>query len=97
MTNEQGVATILSWLNKRLRITITDSRAFEGWFKCIDRDANIVLAGAEEFRDGLHPTSPLRQKLTVLDQERLVGLIVIPGKYVTRAELIHSPQNPGVL
>ena len=52
MTNEEGIATIKGWLNQRLRIAITDSRIFEGWFKCIDRDCNIVLAGTDEFRDG---------------------------------------------
>ena len=52
MTNEEGSAAIKGWLNQRLRITITDSRSFEGWFKCIDRDCNIVLANTEEFHDG---------------------------------------------
>ena len=52
LTNEEGKALIKSWLNQRLRITIADSRSFEGWFKCVDRDANIVLSGTEEFRDG---------------------------------------------
>jgi small nuclear ribonucleoprotein (snRNP)-like protein len=52
LTNEEGTAVIQNWLNQRLRITITDSRSFEGWFKCVDRDANIVLNGAKECRDG---------------------------------------------
>jgi small nuclear ribonucleoprotein (snRNP)-like protein len=53
VTNEQGIAMIETWLNQRLRITITDERSFEGWFKCVDRDCNIVLAGSEEYRDGI--------------------------------------------
>ena len=52
LTNEEGTAIIQNWLNQRLRITISDSRSFEGWFKCVDRDTNIVLSGAEEFREG---------------------------------------------
>jgi len=56
LTNEEGTAIIQGWLNQRLRITITDGRSFEGWFKCVDRDANIVLAGAEEFREGFSPS-----------------------------------------
>lgn len=55
LTNEEGQAIIDKWLNQRLRVTITDSRSFEGWFKCVDRDCNIVLAGTEEFRDGRLP------------------------------------------
>jgi len=52
LTSDKGQRIIDAWLNQRLRITITDSRSFEGWFKCVDRDCNIVLSGAEEFRDG---------------------------------------------
>jgi small nuclear ribonucleoprotein (snRNP)-like protein len=52
LTNEEGKTVIDSWLNQRLRITIADSRSFEGWFKCVDREWNIVLSGTEEFRDG---------------------------------------------
>ena len=51
-TNKEGTQIISDWLNQRLRITITDSRCFEGWFKCIDRDCNIVLSNTDEFRDG---------------------------------------------
>src|SRR6202035_3791506 len=55
LTNEEGKAVIDSWLNQRLRITIPDSRSFEGWFKCVDRECNVVLSGTEEFRDGAPP------------------------------------------
>jgi hypothetical protein len=55
LTNIEGKARIDGWLNYRLRITIADSRAFEGRFKCVDRDCNIVLAGTEEFKDSTLP------------------------------------------
>lgn len=54
-SNEESTQIISNWLNQRLRITITDSRSFEGWFKCVDRDCNIVLSGTDEFRDGSFP------------------------------------------
>ena len=89
LTNEEGTAIIQNWLNQRLRITITDSRSFEGWFKCVDRDANIVLSGAEEFRDG-----PLCLQLYLpIDQQRFIGLIVVPGKHVTQVDLIHPARQ----
>jgi small nuclear ribonucleoprotein (snRNP)-like protein len=53
MTSEEGAKTIERWLNQRLRITIHDKRSFEGWFKCVDRDCNIVLQDTDEFREGL--------------------------------------------
>jgi small nuclear ribonucleoprotein (snRNP)-like protein len=52
LSNEQATAAISEWLNQRLRVSIFDQRVFEGWFKCIDKDANIVLSASEEFRDG---------------------------------------------
>lgn len=89
ITNEQGIATIEKWLNQRLRISITDGRSFEGWFKCVDRDCNIVLQGSEEFRDGaIHLGSRL-----ILDQQRFIGLIVVPGKHVVNVELINPAKK----
>ena len=52
LSNDEALATITQWLNQRLRILISDQRSFEGWFKCVDKAGNIVLAGSEETRDG---------------------------------------------
>lgn len=90
ITNEEATTTIEAWLNQRLRITITDGRSFEGWFKCVDRDCNIVLSGSEEFRDGRTP--PLRSAL-MADKQRFIGLIVVPGKHVVSVELIHPAKQ----
>ncbi len=38
-----------SYLNKRMRIGITDGRVIDGMFLCTDRDCNIVLGNCEEF------------------------------------------------
>ncbi len=38
-----------SYLNKRMRISISDGRIVDGMFLCTDRDCNIVLANCEEF------------------------------------------------
>src|SRR5271170_6345504 len=89
LTHEEGTSIITKWLNQRLRITITDTRIFEGWFKCVDRDCNIVLAGTQEFHDGPPPPHSLLPGNQQVDQERFIGLIVIPGKHVKNIELIH--------
>lgn len=38
-----------SYLNKRMRIGISDGRVIDGLFLCTDRDCNIVLGNCEEF------------------------------------------------
>lgn len=37
------------YLNKRMRIGISDGRVIDGMFLCTDRDCNIVLGNCEEF------------------------------------------------
>jgi small nuclear ribonucleoprotein (snRNP)-like protein len=57
-----------AWLGKRLRMTITDGRVFEGIFECVDRDSNVVLADAIETRGS---------------DSRNLGLIMVPGSHTT--------------
>jgi len=37
------------WLNKSLRIEMTDGRVLIGVFLCTDRDSNIILGSCSEF------------------------------------------------
>jgi small nuclear ribonucleoprotein (snRNP)-like protein len=52
LTNEEAKSKIDKWLNHRLKVAIPDGREFEGLFKCVDGNGNIVLAGTEEHRKG---------------------------------------------
>ncbi|TPX59142.1 hypothetical protein PhCBS80983_g02671 [Powellomyces hirtus] len=61
-----------SMLNQRIRISITDGRVFIGYFMCIDKGRNVILASTEEFKD---------------DERRFVGLIMIPGAHLTKVEV----------
>lgn len=101
LSNTEGKAWIDGWLNYRLRITIADSRAFEGRFKCVDRDCNIVLAGTEEFKDSTPPLFILFLLFALgrfwtslltrgVEQRRFLGLIVIPGVHIKTVELIQN-------
>lgn len=38
-----------SWLNKNLRIEMSDGRILVGAFLCTDRDSNIILSSCAEF------------------------------------------------
>ncbi|KAL2060769.1 hypothetical protein VTL71DRAFT_9411 [Oculimacula yallundae] len=77
-----------SLLNKTLRVTTTDTRMFLGQFKCTDSDLNIILSSAYEYRLPPPPKStsastPVTQDLT----SRYLGLVVVPGEYITRIEV----------
>ena len=37
------------WLNKIMRVEITDGRVLVGTFLCTDKDQNIILGATQEF------------------------------------------------
>ncbi|KAF1810460.1 hypothetical protein P152DRAFT_382616, partial [Eremomyces bilateralis CBS 781.70] len=87
------------FINRYIRISITDARVFVGQLRCLDRDLNIILALTYEFRP---PTvSDLERAATqareaglqtqrVETPKRYVGLVVIPGKHITKIEYEES-------
>jgi small nuclear ribonucleoprotein (snRNP)-like protein len=52
VADTENIKRLRSYLYINLRIKITDGRVFIGTFMCIDKEKNIVLAQAEEFRGG---------------------------------------------
>jgi small nuclear ribonucleoprotein (snRNP)-like protein len=73
-----------SLLNEIIRVTITDGRIFLGSFVGTDRELNIILLNADEFRiEG--PDENL--------DGRCVGQIMIPWKLIARVEVKFSQQN----
>ena len=44
-----GRALLTGYLNKRMRVLVSDGRVIDGNFLCTDRDRNIVLGNCEEF------------------------------------------------
>ncbi|KAK0122034.1 hypothetical protein ONS95_010299 [Cadophora gregata] len=94
MDKSQSETYLTSLLNKTLRITTTDTRMFLGQFKCTDSDLNIILAQTYEYRLPAPPkpkpspsttnsSIPIVQDMT----SRYVGLVVVPGDYITRIEV----------
>lgn len=72
---EEAHAMLSTTLRLTYRITIQDGRVFLGNFACIDREKNVVLTNAEEHREDLTPNG------------RYVGLIMIPWRWVVKAEV----------
>ncbi|KAF2432018.1 hypothetical protein EJ08DRAFT_586398 [Tothia fuscella] len=92
-----------TYLSRTIRVHTTDSRIFVGQMKCTDRECNIVLGLAQEYRpppDSVLQTKAVEQgigsgsgsgsgiaKLNVQFSSRYVGLVVVPGKYIRKIEV----------
>lgn len=80
-------------IGKNLRIHVSDGRVFGGQMKCTDKDRNIILALAYEYRE---PPREVIEKaieesgnpsVPVNWSSRYVGLVVVPGGHVRKIEL----------
>ncbi len=85
-------------LNRTLHVHTSDGRMFVGQMKCTDNQRNLILAMTHEYRQ---PSQQDLQRATmrqdqggssggeiVLDmKKRFVGLVVVPGQYITKIEL----------
>lgn len=67
------------WLNKSMRIKMTDGRTLVGIFLCTDGDCNIIMGSCEEY---LKPADSVPK-----EDPRILGLAMIPGKHVVSIEI----------
>jgi len=67
------------WLNKSMRIKMTDGRTLVGVFLCTDGDCNIIMGSCEEY---LKPVDCVPK-----EDPRILGLAMIPGKHVISIEI----------
>ena len=49
LEHDEARKELESYLNKRMRIGISDGRVIDGMFLCTDMECNIVLGNCEEF------------------------------------------------
>lgn len=88
-----NVKELRSCLNFKARVHISDGRVFIGTFVCTDKQKNIILAHTEEFRGRRLSDIPTRRPYSSLSrlflfagEQRLVGLVMIPGKHLVKIE-----------
>lgn len=77
MTSKQ--TRLQTWLNYRVRVTITDLRIFVGTFMAFDRHMNLVLADCEEFRRVKVGKGAEAQEKEV---KRMIGMMILRGDNV---------------
>ncbi|KAF2125377.1 hypothetical protein P153DRAFT_378840 [Dothidotthia symphoricarpi CBS 119687] len=96
MNNDEAVFWLEQFIGKNLRVHASDGRVFGGQMKCTDKDRNIILSLAYEYR--APSTESIRKAIeesgnpsaTVSWNSRYVGLIVVPGQHITKIELEES-------
>ncbi|KAJ3023938.1 hypothetical protein HKX48_009146 [Thoreauomyces humboldtii] len=97
-STSKSLQRLQSFLNERMRVTISDGRVFIGYFMCIDSARNLILSSSEEFKDGGFVEkvdggrNTLPDELNLVHQSfseerRFVGLIMIPGQHLVKAEV----------
>jgi small nuclear ribonucleoprotein (snRNP)-like protein len=70
-----GKALLRSWLNKNMRVVLSDGRVLVGIFLCTDKDANIILGSCTE-------TLSEADEAAAADP-RILGLAMVPGRHIT--------------
>ena len=67
-------------------IHISDGRAFQGTFICVDSDINVILANTDEIS---YLTGSSGQDKTT----RNVGMVMVPGNHIVRVEVQQDVQS----
>lgn len=100
MASEAEIAQdfVASFINKKLRVHIQDGRMFVGHLKCTDNERNLIISTTYEYRVPAdfedfaaagrmqHTASGAASSRSDMN-ERYVGLVVIPGQYITKIEV----------
>ncbi|XP_060587507.1 N-alpha-acetyltransferase 38-B, NatC auxiliary subunit-like [Ruditapes philippinarum] len=81
----QGKKLLRSWLNKSMKVQMTDGRTLIGIFLCTDSERNVILGSCEEY---LKPPDQVEKK----EEPRILGLAMIPGHHIVS---IHVDEDRG--
>ncbi|XP_052213496.1 N-alpha-acetyltransferase 38-B, NatC auxiliary subunit-like isoform X3 [Dreissena polymorpha] len=75
-----GKELLQSWLNKSMKIKMTDGRTLIGLFLCTDKDRNVILGSCEEY---LKPPGEGGKK----EEPRILGLAMVPGHHIVSIQV----------
>ncbi|XP_071943933.1 N-alpha-acetyltransferase 38, NatC auxiliary subunit-like [Antedon mediterranea] len=68
-----------TWLNRPMKIIISDGRTLIGIFLCTDKDRNVILGTCEEYVGVYDENSK--------EEPRTLGLAMIPGRHIVSIEI----------
>lgn len=83
-----GAVKLRGWLNKSLRIRMSDGRVLIGIFLCTDRDANVILGSCSEYL----PESE-EGAVKANEEPRMLGLVMVPGKHIVSVAVDKNEQQ----
>lgn len=75
-----------SWLNKNMKIEMTDGRVLIGIFLCTDRDRNVILGSCSEY---LKPEDG-----ETVEEPRVLGLAMVPGHHIVSIQVDSTDAAP---
>mmetsp|Transcript_42872 Transcript_42872/g.85977 ORF Transcript_42872/g.85977 Transcript_42872/m.85977 type:complete len:81 (-) Transcript_42872:718-960(-) len=78
----QAIARLTERLDAALRVTLSDGRVLVGRFACFDKQRNVLLIEAREFRAGASQGSR--------HPERNLGIVLIPRRWITACHAIEN-------
>ena len=76
MSESSVVERVKGMMGRQLRVHLTDGRVVMGLFDCVDKQGNVILDRALEWKS-----------LAELETERSVGYVLVPGKHIVKAEI----------
>lgn len=79
---QPGAVKLRNWLNKSLRIKMSDGRVLIGIFLCTDRDANVILGSCSEFLPESEEQGTSTSSKPPNEEPRMLGLVMVPGKHI---------------
>merc|ERR1712002_59776 len=75
----EGPNKLRKWLNKNMKIHMTDGRVLIGIFVCTDKDCNVILGSCQEYLNVLEDEGK--------EEPRILGLAMIPGHHIVSVEI----------
>ncbi|KAL5013761.1 hypothetical protein ScPMuIL_008031 [Solemya velum] len=73
---KEGKKELEKWLNKSMKIEMSDGRTLIGVFLCTDKDRNVILGSCEEY---LKPPDSTEER----EEPRILGLAIVPGQHIS--------------
>lgn len=99
MEHDEAKALLTSYLNRRMRVVISDGRVMDGQFLCTDSDRNMVLGSCEEFfsEEEIAELESSTVSAASSRQSRTLGLVIVPGAHIVSISLAepHPPSCVG--
>lgn len=69
-----GKELLRSWLNKSMKIVLSDGRVLVGTFLCTDANANVILGSCTETSE--------ESESEKIEEPRVLGLAMVPGRHI---------------